>query len=678
MAEDFSENTSHHSSGEGSGRHHHHSHRSHHHHSQSRPKRAPRQETPVQEESRGEGRYKFRIEQQHKVDRWKNIESTLTKHFLKIIGAIFLLNGIWFIVNSSERFRHFFIFIYNSMLHFGAGTEGAQPASHLSGGFNISLVLFVGLAVIIFLVFRISVRKRNFELGIIAFLSWVLLAFWWIVKIVWESDVLYLMIGYFVIATIFFIAIYYTNLLNVFPTRKKLTRRIESGLIYANFLFYFSTGIMMMKFLMGGYGPLTFIFVLAVGSFIPVYFAARKHQYYNRLPYMISIAMIACFVLPLLIRINFSILFLAPLSVFFLLISKSTRHQTSILFSIGTMLILIMIYLFQWVFDYIPGGIINNIQQDRNLFLDGLVAGLAIIPALVLNNRLLKKLTISVSSKLFNRSAFRKILKGITLGVIFLWGFWIFNYAMQYLVAVDDITYLLLFTYSCIYFIVLIPYLYKTGSSYLRFVMITAVVMSLIYPSIIHVYNLKFRALLVQNGSAILSGFGYHYLNLLMLILLLGVIMKYKTKAFARKKNIIRGFWVYFILMVFFMVITEFHHLVFLLTRGQSGYTTEYIDKSLNLYDSIILIFCTAIFLIIGFRQHFRFLRVFALVIFGCELIKILAIDIYFLENGMREIVFIVLGATALGLSVFYPKIKRQFFRMDSKPAEGDSSDEPV
>ena len=672
MTEDVSDNTTNASSGEESGHGHH---RLHRHHSSGRHHKHSRQVKTVLEEPHKEGRHKIRIEQNHREDRWRKTESTLIKHFLKIMGAIFLLNGIWFIADSSEKFRYFVSFVANAFQNVGKNIETSGSSPDLTTGFDVMLILYIVISVLILLLFLFSVRKRNIELEVISFVSWILLALWWVVKFVSAYNS-YIISGYLIASTIFFLVFFLANISNVYPIRRKWAWQIESALIFTNLLFYFFSGIFAMKIL--GWRRVTVVFaiLLIVGNFLPIYNAVKKRHHFNSVPYMISTALIACFILPMLFKINFGILYLVPLSVFFLLISKATRNQASILFSIGAMLVVIMIYLFQWIFDYFPGCFINNILLDNELFDKGLIAGLVIIPAFIINNILLKKLTITFSAKLFSKSTYRKILKGVILGVIYLTGFWVFNYLVQYLLDIDGLSYLILFAFNCLYFIVLIPYLEKTGSSFLRIMLIIGVVLSFLYPSLIDSYNLKFRDFFVRDGFPLISGFGFHYLNMVLLLVMLFVMMKYKTRAFARKKNYIRGFWVYFFMMIAFVVITEFHHLMFFYSWSKGGYVLDVLEKTLNLYDSILLITCTIIFLIIGFIRRFRFLRIFSLLVFACVLIKILALDIYFLENNAREVVFIILGTLAFGLSIFYSKFKKYFFKSEARSAESKKKEE--
>jgi len=666
MADGVSDHNSNHSSRDSSG----HGHR---HHTRgllkSRHHKRSKREKRVKDDSFSEGRHKFRIEEQHLEDRWRKIETVLTRNFLKIIGGIFLLNAVWFILSSSAYFHRILSFVTHIIMNFGKvmDTHESTPVPDLK--FQSILLVYFFVAVLIFLAMRYAVKKRNFELEITTFCSWIVLAIWWIAKIITAPSLVSIM-GFLAISTLFFLAIFYIHLLSVFPMRRTITRRMESGVIFVNYFFYFFSGIFAMKLL--GWGRVTLIFalLLAVVAFLPLFIAAKKRRHYNSIPFMISTALIASFVLPMAFRMNFAILYLAPLSVFLLLISKATRNQVAILLSIASMLSVFMIYIFQWVFEYIPGCFITNILLDNKLFLQGLVSGLVIIPVYIINNILLKKLTISLSSKLFSRSNYRKVLKGTTLGIIYLTGFWIFNYSVQFLLDIDDMNYMILFTYNCLYFIIVIPYLVRTGSSFLRIILITGMGLSFLYPILIQSYNLKFRDSFLLAGNPWMTGFSYHYLNLVLFLVMLFVMLRTKTRAFARKKMIIRGFWVYFVLMICFLVVTEIRDLVFLYGRSKGVSTVEVLDQFGNLIDSILIIVSAIVFLAIGFVQRFRFLRIFSLLIVACVLIKVLAIDIYSLENTAKVIIFVVLGTLVLGLSVLYPKFKKYLFQLESESAE--------
>lgn len=668
LTEKNSDNVGENREGKNSGSHRH-SHQHHHHHNYRRHhsssnrsvhKTGQEEKDPGSQKKRSEKR-KFRIEQQSKEDHWRKIESRLSRHFLKIIGVIFLLNAIWFLANSSEYFRYFKYYVLNVVLHFGKILDSTGSGPDISTEFLSLILVFLGISILIFLVFRHAIRRHSFELEIIAFCAWLLHSLWWIINFVWTSNIYYL-IGYLLAATLFFMLISAANVQGYFPRQRKWKRWLETILILINSFYYFLSGIFALKFLGVGSLKVLFSFSIVLWSVWIILKSIRKSRMGSRVPFMAATAIIASLIFPMLIRVNMEIQFFTVLSVLFLLISFITRHQYSILFSAILMVISLLIFVFQWAFIYLPLALVPGIKPGLDLFFKGLISGTILITAFSINYRLLKRLTISPSFKLINRSTYRKVLKGIIMGLAYLTGFWVFNGLMQYAISVNGMTNLFLSTFNSIYFIFMIPYLRKTGSSYLRFFLFAAAATSLIYPMLVHIMVVGFRMSYIQKTMPFFTGFGFHYLTVILLIVLLSVMQKYKTKAFYKKKRMIRFFWVFNFVMISFVAVTEFSHLFNFVAGHYNGYALESMVKMHGLFDSLVVMIVTVSYLIIGFLRRFRFLRIFSLVMILCLMLKILIMDLPALEFGMRMAFFFILGVITLGISIFYQRLKRFLF----------------
>jgi uncharacterized membrane protein len=157
-----------------------------------------------------------------------------------------------------------------------------------------------------------------------------------------------------------------------------------------------------------------------------------------------------------------------------------------------------------------------------------------------------------------------------------------------------------------------------------------------------------------------------HYVALGLLIWMLISLLHYFKRGFPGKKTLIKGFWVYFYLMLTFVLLSEFDHIAVLM-RGTNGIMIENtIESTKKLPYSLLIILSSVVVIIFGFTLQSRFLRIFSLFILGSVLIKILLYDVIFLNPQAKIALFFVIGVVLLVLSVSYPKIRRSFFQKDS------------
>jgi uncharacterized membrane protein len=147
---------------------------------------------------------------------------------------------------------------------------------------------------------------------------------------------------------------------------------------------------------------------------------------------------------------------------------------------------------------------------------------------------------------------------------------------------------------------------------------------------------------------------------------MLFTLLHYFKRAFPGKKTLIKAFWVYFYLMCTFILLSEFDHLAVLYGYHNGVRIDATIIKTKHLPYSLLLMLSSILVIAFGFHYKSRFLRIFSLFILGSVLIKILVSDVVSLDPRTKIILFLVMGVVLLGISLFYPKIKRSFFEKDS------------
>jgi hypothetical protein len=655
---------SHHSRRRSSG----HSHKRHHRHSSSR------EQTPVKQYQNVK---RHRLEEQPKRERLQKIETFFTKNILSIFGIIFIAGSVWFAIitwNSMEKtlpltveksktVEQTITGKINTLTSTTFTPAPLKPTRQLS---DSSVIFIIGFSLLFILVtLGISIRRKNILLRILSFLSWVMIATWLLTRffVSIDSAIFY---SFIILSTIFFGLYFFSGFVDSYIGRSKWKYRTEYMFILLNSLLYF-IAMMVIIYKSGHRNYLSvFVFLLSTMHLVAFYYTDKRNLTYNKVPYLISALIIICSFLPLIINGNSLIIFLAPLSVFLVLFSKYSHNHTSVLFSLIAMLIMTLIYFYQWVFIYIPGIIISNEQRNSELFYQGLISCIFILPALSINNNFLKKFAFSFSKKWLSKGKYMKFLKGTLLLVIYLTGFWVFNYLLAITVKNEQLNLLTWFSYNCLYFIFYIPYLARQRSSFLRLMIIIAMISNLAYFTFIHFNIIELRNIYFETNGAPVFPFLSHYIVVALFVWLLFTLLRYFKRAFPGKKTLIKSFWVYFYLMAIFILLSEFDHAAVFFGFYNGAKPDEVINGTNKIPYSLLLILSSMIVLIIGFVAKSRFLRLFSLVILAAVMIKILVYDVESLSPQAKMILFLVMGVVLLGISVFYPKIKRYFFQKDA------------
>jgi hypothetical protein len=506
-----------------------------------------------------------------------------------------------------------------------------------------------------------------------SFLTWILIGFWLLINFFSTGGSLQYF-GIIILSTIFFGLFFVSGFVDSYIGRSKWKYRLEYFLILVNSLFYFFS--IMVILYKSGHRNYESVFVFLLSSFhlFAFYFTDKKNLTYNKVPYLISALIITCSFLPLIFRMDTMIIFLSPLSVSLILFSRYSRNQTSVLFSISVMLTMAVIYLYQWIFELLPGLLSGNGILNDGLFFKGLISSLFILFALFINNVYLKKLAISFTSKWLRKLNYLRFLKGLLLSVIYLSFYWIFNYLVHLMFKDGRVNLLIWFSFNCLYFIFYIPHLARQQSSYFRMIIVIAMISSLASFTFIHFNLLKLRNLYLESEGATIFPFLFHYVSLALLIGMLFTLLRYFKRAFPGKKTIIKGFWIYFYLMCTFLLLSEFDHLAVLIGYHNGVRLETTIVGTRMLPYSLLLILSSIIVITVGFLVKSRFLRLFSLFILGSVLTKILVYDVGSLSSQAKMILFFILGVVLLGISISYPKIKRSFFEKDSPQSHGNFS----
>jgi uncharacterized membrane protein len=628
----------------------------------------------------GEGR-RFRLEDQPRRSQVRKIESFLSKHFLKVAGIVFIFGAVWLSLGSIQPLKDAVTTVRSTaqtLLHGGnpgstaistlksiqSGNQEKPPASP-AGSTAIPIVISV---ILILVVLYFSIRMKRIEIESIALTFWILFGAWWFIKVLSSGQSL-LTVSFLATATIIYLAFFVSNLFRSYYRERTLKRWLEFAVIAANTGFYYLAVLFILHYY--GYGTFSVIFTvfLVLMNITWFYFAGKKDLHYQNIPYLMVTGILVSMILPMLFRTNYLVLFFSVLSIVTMLHSKYTRHQNSILFSVGAMTVMLVAFAYHLLFQFLPVLLSANPVPERAIFYKGAIACVAVLITFSINSRILKKLEITLSRKWFSRGTYRKIIKGILLLLIYISIFWIYSYFVSLGLNNTAYRYLVWFLFNSLFFIVAVPALSMQHSSFRQVAIVLASLSMLLYPVVIRSFDISIRDTLFETHGRLLHYLLLHAANTIAAIVLLVIVLRYAQRSFSGRKIIIKAFWTYLSVLGMYLLLTEFSFISVLISYRSGKDIDDALQWSQTIPYSLIIIVCAILLMVLGFIRQTRYLRIYALILLLITLVKILVIDIPAMETTGRTLVFLCLGIGLLGISFFYSRVKHFF--LQKNPAQG-------
>ncbi|MEI7980172.1 MAG: hypothetical protein WCI71_00875 [Bacteroidota bacterium] len=645
---------------------------------------------------------------------FRNAESVISRHLLKILGILFILASLWFASRSAGDLINFLngIGLKGKVLPVPGQTVSPTAAQMVvrsaSTGFLIMAGSITALAIVLIMYASTRFRRREIPRVMLpvfyAFMvllairygwpahlvfplillfsgllyrngirlnatlacrvnvlfAWGFMLVWWGIKLLLRGDPA-MLLPLYVYATLFYFMFYAMGLTRGFHGHHKTAKYFEMLVIVVNiFAYLLCIGGSLYKF---GWHESIWILVLIMSIQIFSVVALTDKLNYDRTPYVIPGIIIFSLIAPLLIHLNFLILFSGIFSVLLMTYLRFSGNQWDLLASLALMTLMLGIYFYDWIFHYLPLSLIQDVPLSPEWMNKGLIASVFILPVILINRKLIRETEVNFSKKWFSRHRYVWLFKGLTLGVGYLAGYWTLNYFLMLWLDNGNARFLSWFVFSCLYFLILMPVLAGQKSSYLRNTLWITLVVSLTYPLLLH-----FRHVLLRNESMIqpdysIFPFYFHYAGLFLLLCLLSMTGYYFRREYKENPALIRGVWLYFILMGLFLLLSEFDHLVVLKSYKPGVRIEQLILSDRKLPYTIISFLYTILILIFGFFWSDRFLRIVAMVLIAVLMVKMAYMDIRGMSVTTTVILFFVFGSALLFFSFFYSKIRQYLSR---------------
>jgi hypothetical protein len=662
-------------------------------------------------------RRKHRLEDAHRPNLFRRLESIISKYLIKILGVVFILASLWYASSSADKLIGI-VKTLGSQEKVWQQTDGLPAVPSPGNPVQVietpgpgpmliwtgilvllsALLLWVSyryhrreiprILVIVFYaadllmairlgwqihvlfpvvllfsvaLYRTAIHLRStlpFKANIL--LAWGLFGLWWLLKLVIPGNNS-LAAGTYIYASLFFLLFFGCGIFKGLRGYHKSSYYTETGVVLINILaFYMMVSVTLIR---TGQGDLLWIFslVLALIIFALLYFTDRLKEHYNPLPCLISAMILLSLVLPLAFRIAVPVLFFGVLSLLLLVYARFSGKPPALVAAFGMLTVMLLFFLKEWLLVNLPAIFLGNLSGNNELIRSGLLSGLFVIPVYYSFHAMLKEMETNLPKKWFSRRVYLRMLKGLLLGAVYLAAFWIVNALLVNWYGNDDLKFQSWVSFSCLFFIIGIPILAKQKSSYLRPVLWFSLIITLAYPGLVHLHVLELRNTALQFPGGSWTGFRFHYAVVVLLVINILVTGVHFRQVLKDQPYLWQGIQVYFLLLVLFLLLSELDHFR-LLTGLKKGINRDDLILTTRMLPyTLVMLTYSSLILLYGLLARSRFLRATALVLLALTFAKVLYMDIRFVDAAGRTALLFGFGGLMLAFSFFYPKIRKNF-----------------
>ncbi|MBE0646777.1 MAG: hypothetical protein IH596_03225 [Bacteroidales bacterium] len=490
--------------------------------------------------------------------------------------------------------------------------------------------------------------------------TWVMFSLWWLLKIMinGQQD---LLPSFFIFASLLFLTFHVIQLLRGFAGRKKLSNYIEVFAIAFNIGFYF---ILITATILKFYGkhPLFYFTLgLAILYILSLFAMEYSGKPFRKVPFLISALVLVSFLLPLLFWKSQVILLAGSLSMLLLFYSRQTKDQPSVIIALGLVVFMALVFAKDLIFAYVPAAFTGGLMNNQPLLYRGLISGLFIALVAFVDNIMMKKLEIKFSRKWFSRRRYRMLLKGILMAGLYFGFFLVWQYSFITICGFEEVALISWFSFHCLYCIISIPWLAAHKSSLLPIAILVSVILTVVYPSLLSLQNIKLVDLYIRGIQSGLTVFPLHYIPSVLFLVYIAMILQYVGKGFKGSNIAKRIFLIYAIVMVLDVLISEMVLTGVALSATSQLEGNEIRTELLHLPATLILFAGGAVTLIWGFIWQKRFGRTLAMILLFLAAFKLIYFDLRSISLFTRVILLFASGSLFIGLSLGYAKARKAF-----------------
>jgi len=490
------------------------------------------------------------------------------------------------------------------------------------------------------------------------FLTLLLVAIFWLRRLVMRDsgDVV---LPYIVISSLFYITFFISGLLTDLSKRKAVVELGSVILMMINTLFYWGSNLFI--FQKYGYmnlqGPFTLFLALFNGTLI--YFSPKLNSEFTRSIYMLLTIFFLSMTLPLAIHQNEGILFLSVLSVLLIVYAKYAENRIALSGSFLVVGMMMLMFIYKCVSLYFPGFYEGAVPVKRALFGDGVLSGIFIVAALLINHRVMKNEEIHLTKKWFTRRSYRRFLKILLLVTLYLTAFWCWNFLFALMFPIEEAKMISWFSFTCLYMIILIPVLVRQRSSLRNGAFVLAALTLLAYPLLVNLPIAEIRNKGLETGGVYISCFNVHFLILLEIVVLMVTLYYYLMIARQNKRIVTHAFQAFAIVYILVLLLFEYDHIMVYFGYTGKPSISEMVFHNHLLPWSIIILFTSLALAIFSVIWRHRFIRQISFILFVAALAKIFVLDFAFLGDPYKVAILLVLSVFMISFSFLYQRFRK-------------------
>lgn len=492
------------------------------------------------------------------------------------------------------------------------------------------------------------------------FFTWGLFSLWWLLKMMINGQRDQLP-EFFIFSSLIFLSFHFIQLFRGFAGRKVLSHYIEIFAIVVNVGFYFILGTATLLNFYGKQPLFFFTLALTVVYFLSLLAMEYFHQPFRKRPFLASAVVLISLLLPFLFWTSKLILLAGSISMLSLFFSRQTKDQPSIIIGLVLVGVMVLIFLKELVFSYLPPAIAGGLAGNQALFYRGLISGLFLALVAFLNRIQLRKLEITYSRKWFDRKRYLMLLKGIFLAGLYFGLFYLWQYSCLEICGFDEVSLISWFSYHCLFFIIAIPWLAAQRSSFLPTAILVSVILTFIYPSLLTLKTETLLGLYIREVPSGLAVFPLHYFPAILFLIYIAIVLQYTGKAFKGSTVAKRIFLIYAIVMVIGILIAEMVFTGAAINATSQLEVNEIRNRLLGLPATLVLFLSGAVILVLGFIRQKRFGRTLALIILLLAAFKLIYFDIKSLSMIARVLLLFITGSLFIVISLVYRMAHKAF-----------------
>ncbi len=468
-----------------------------------------------------------------------------------------------------------------------------------------------------------------------------------------------LVLPYILISSLFYITFFITGLLTDLSKKKAIFELLGVILMLINALFYWGSVMFILR--KYGYvnllGPFTLLLALFNGTLI--YFSPKLNSDFTRSIYMLLTLFFLSMILPLVIHKDQVILFSSVFSVLLIVYATTAENRLALSGSFWAVGIMMLMLVYRCATRYFPALYEGAGPINQVLFGDGVLSAIFILPALLINHRMMKSHEMHLKGKVFTRRSYVRFLKILFLATLYLSAFWCWNFLFMLMFPIEEAKMISWFSFTCLYLIILIPVLTKQGSSLVNGAFVLAALTLLAYPLLVNLTIIVLRNKGLQIGGVYASCFKAHYFILLMIFVMMLNFYYYIMIAKQNKRLVIHAFQAIAIGYGLVLLLIEYDHLMIFTGYDGKLLISELASRNHLLPWSIIVLLTSLALTIYSLIRRHRFMRQVSFILFVAALVKIFAFDFAYLGDTYKVVVLLTLSVLMISFSFVYQKVKK-------------------